>query len=158
MSCPQASTRPPACPSALQLLSTEAEGVHDAVPEDYKRTHVNRAARVGALLGLTDLVPASAGGVPEKIDGMPLTDVRLVNIKLISGARKEEAQGGYGGARRSSGVMAPAKLPAGCLISRSLAAPDPGHPRCAIFRLCSHRAQAYHRPGGRGAAQAGGAL
>lgn len=68
----------------MQLLSTEAEGVHDAIPEDYKRTHVNRAARVGALLGLTDLQPAVAGGVPEKIDAMPLTDVRLVNIKLIS--------------------------------------------------------------------------
>eukprot|EP00887_Chlorella_sp_A99_P006459 scaffold3.g6459.t1 len=66
------------------LLSTEAEGVHGAIPEDNKRTHVNRAARVGALLGMTDLQPAAAGGVPEKIDGMPLTDVRLVNIKLIS--------------------------------------------------------------------------
>lgn len=35
--------------------------MHDAVPEDYKRTHVNRASRVGALLGLTDLQPAAAG-------------------------------------------------------------------------------------------------
>lgn len=46
----------------MQLLSTEAEGVNESIPEDYKRTHVNRANRVGALLGLTDLQPAAAGG------------------------------------------------------------------------------------------------
>ena len=36
----------------MQLLSTEAEGVSEAVPQDHKKTHVNKAARVGALLGL----------------------------------------------------------------------------------------------------------
>lgn len=39
----------------MQLLSTEAEGVNTAIPEEYMRGHVNRDNRVGALLGLTDL-------------------------------------------------------------------------------------------------------
>ncbi len=38
----------------MTLLSTEAEGVNDTIPEDFKPTHVNSAGRVGALLGLTD--------------------------------------------------------------------------------------------------------
>ena len=38
----------------MQLLSTEAEGVSEAVPEERRRALVNRAGRVGALLGLTD--------------------------------------------------------------------------------------------------------
>jgi hypothetical protein len=38
----------------MQLLSTEAEGVNEAIPEDRRKALVNRAGRVGALLGLTD--------------------------------------------------------------------------------------------------------
>ena len=38
----------------MTLLSTEAEGVNDTIPEDFKPSHVNGAGRVGALLGLTD--------------------------------------------------------------------------------------------------------
>lgn len=38
----------------MTLLSTEAEGVNDTIPEDFKPSHVNAAGRVGALLGLTD--------------------------------------------------------------------------------------------------------
>ena len=38
----------------MTLLSTEAEGVNDTIPDDFKPTHVNSAGRVGALLGLTD--------------------------------------------------------------------------------------------------------
>lgn len=38
----------------MQLLSTEAEGVNEAIPEDQRKALVNRAGRVGALLGLTD--------------------------------------------------------------------------------------------------------
>jgi hypothetical protein len=38
----------------MQLLSTEAEGVSEAMPEERRRALVNRAGRVGALLGLTD--------------------------------------------------------------------------------------------------------
>lgn len=68
----------------MQLLSTEAEGVNEAIPEDARRALVNRAGRVGALLGLTDTRPGAADYVPERIEGMPLTDVRLVNIKLIT--------------------------------------------------------------------------
>lgn len=43
----------------MQLLSTEAEGVSEAIPEEGRKGHVNRAARVGALLGLTDTQPSS---------------------------------------------------------------------------------------------------
>ncbi|KAL4458846.1 hypothetical protein ABPG75_013711 [Micractinium tetrahymenae] len=68
----------------MQLLSTEAEGVADAIPEEKRRALVNRAGRVGALLGLTDTRLGAADYVPERIEGMPLTEVRLVNIKLIT--------------------------------------------------------------------------
>ncbi|KAL6767646.1 hypothetical protein ACKKBF_B36065 [Auxenochlorella protothecoides x Auxenochlorella symbiontica] len=64
----------------MELLSTEAEGVAEAVPEAARGAHVNRAGRVGALLGLHD----PSMGIPAFIPNMPLTDVRLVNIKLIS--------------------------------------------------------------------------
>jgi hypothetical protein len=43
----------------MQLLSTEAEGVGEAIPTDYKAAVVNRAGRVGALLGLTESDPGS---------------------------------------------------------------------------------------------------
>ncbi len=39
----------------MTLLSTEAEGVNDTIPEEHKGSHVNSAGRVGALLGLTEL-------------------------------------------------------------------------------------------------------
>ncbi len=130
----------------MTLLSTEAEGVNDTIPEDFKPTHVNSAGRVGALLGLTDdgspsgkpaltdwasmsttagLVStcpsswrretvhvgparadrwsltarkhvtrlallhagrgaASVTAIPDKVEGTPLTDVLLVNIKLLT--------------------------------------------------------------------------
>lgn len=38
----------------MELLSTEAEGVSDAIPEAHRAAHVNRASRVGALLGLKE--------------------------------------------------------------------------------------------------------
>ena len=63
----------------MQLLSTEAEGVSEVVLTEHRQSLVNKAGRVGALLGLVD-----ADDVPERIEGMPLTDVRLVNIKLIT--------------------------------------------------------------------------
>ncbi|GAB4821718.1 hypothetical protein N2152v2_008764 [Parachlorella kessleri] len=68
----------------MHLLSTEAEGVNTYIPEEQRKAHVNRDGRVGALLGLTDTRLGAAHYVADKIDGMPLTDVRLVNIKLIS--------------------------------------------------------------------------
>lgn len=38
----------------MRLLSTEAEGVREAIPEEYRRSLVNSSERVGALLGLQD--------------------------------------------------------------------------------------------------------
>lgn len=100
----------------MHLLSTEAEGVAEVMGNAERRSVlVNKASRVGALLGLTDtalrhssrssasskhnittttttsnpsistatMIPTAAP-IPETIDGMPLNDVRLVNIKLIT--------------------------------------------------------------------------
>ncbi len=39
----------------MKLLSTEAEGVREAIPEEFRRSLVNSSERVGALLGLQDL-------------------------------------------------------------------------------------------------------
>jgi hypothetical protein len=36
----------------MRLLSTEAEGVQEAIPEENRHSLVNPAGRVGALLGL----------------------------------------------------------------------------------------------------------
>jgi hypothetical protein len=36
----------------MKLLSTEAEGVREAIPEEHRRNLVNISERVGALLGL----------------------------------------------------------------------------------------------------------
>ena len=36
----------------MKLLSTEAEGVREAIPEEHRRNLVNSSERVGALLGL----------------------------------------------------------------------------------------------------------
>ena len=38
----------------MDILSTEAEGVADAIPSEYRNEHVNPEDRVGALLGLLD--------------------------------------------------------------------------------------------------------
>ncbi len=38
----------------MALLSTEAEGVSESMPDTSRPQHVNRANRVGALLGLLD--------------------------------------------------------------------------------------------------------
>lgn len=69
----------------MHLLSTEAEGVNDSMPEMCRDTHVNQANRVGALLGLLDDAARDAvPAVPDRVEGMPLTDVRLVSIKLLT--------------------------------------------------------------------------
>lgn len=38
----------------MKLLSTEAEGVNEAIPEEHRSNLVNSSGRVGALLGLLD--------------------------------------------------------------------------------------------------------
>jgi hypothetical protein len=53
----------------MQLLSTEAEGVADAIPEERRRGLVNRAGRVGALLGLTDDSVGAPDGAPTAAGG-----------------------------------------------------------------------------------------
>jgi hypothetical protein len=68
----------------MSLLSTEAEGVAQVIPADVAAAIANKDGRVGALLGLTDANPSSEAYVPEVISGMPLSEVRLVNIKLLT--------------------------------------------------------------------------
>lgn len=68
----------------MHLLSTEAEGVQEVIPQDHKRTHVNGAGRVGALLGLSDVPHASGQCIPVTFDDMPFSSVKLINIKLLT--------------------------------------------------------------------------
>ena len=46
----------------MKLLSTEAEGVNEAIPEDQRKSLVNAQGRVGALLGLQDGADERAAG------------------------------------------------------------------------------------------------
>jgi len=81
----------------LALLSTEAEGVAPCLPPGAAPALVNPAGRVGALLGLKWRAEAGPDGgapssssspssppIPDRIAGMPLTDVLLVNVKLLA--------------------------------------------------------------------------
>ena len=82
----------------MRLLSTEAEGVAASLPPEAAARLVNPAGRVGALLGLRWRPPVAGSGgadgapagqphpprTPDRVDGMPLTDVLLVNIKLLT--------------------------------------------------------------------------
>lgn len=52
----------------MKLLSTEAEGVNEAVPEEHRKALVNAAGRVGALLGLQSADGDGAGSPPETDD------------------------------------------------------------------------------------------
>ena len=45
----------------MKLLSTEAEGVAEAVPTTHQATHVNSQQRVGALLGLKTMLTSLDG-------------------------------------------------------------------------------------------------
>ena len=45
----------------MHLLSTEAEGVNEAIPREHQNAFVNKAARVGALLGLSETSPTAVG-------------------------------------------------------------------------------------------------
>ena len=45
----------------MKLLSTEAEGVAEAVPTTHQPTHVNSQQRVGALLGLKTMLTSLDG-------------------------------------------------------------------------------------------------
>ena len=60
----------------MTLLSTEAEGVNDTIPDDFKPTHVNSAGRVGALLGLTD--DGSPSGVKPQLQCQQATAPTLM--------------------------------------------------------------------------------
>jgi hypothetical protein len=86
----------------LALLSTEAEGVTPSLPPEAAAGLVNAAGRVGALLGMKwragSATTENGGGgsdggggaastsspVPDRIAGMPLTDVLFVNVKLLA--------------------------------------------------------------------------
>lgn len=52
----------------MKLLSTEAEGVNEAIPEEHRKALVNAAGRVGALLGLQCGSGAEPGSPQENGD------------------------------------------------------------------------------------------
>lgn len=66
------------------LCSTEAEGVSEALPSSKSSIFVNKSGRVGALLGLLDTDASQRPRIPAMIDDMPISDVRLVSIKLLT--------------------------------------------------------------------------
>ena len=79
--------------AVMALLSTEAEGVAPSLPANAVPGLVNPAGRVGALLGLkwragdagsADAPSSSPSPIPDRISGMPLTDVLFVNVKLLA--------------------------------------------------------------------------
>lgn len=49
----------------MDLVSTEAEGVSDTIPQAYRAGHVNLDNRVGALLGLSDDTPLADGSTAQ---------------------------------------------------------------------------------------------
>lgn len=75
---------------SLAVLSTEADGVADAISPEVRSAFVGADDRVGALLGLSDdrappttLSSPSASPIPPFIADMPLSTVKFVNVKLI---------------------------------------------------------------------------
>lgn len=66
---------------SLGVLSTEAEGVAEAINPEERNVFAGPDNRVGALIGLSD--DRSHLPIPSFIENMPLSTVKLVNIKLI---------------------------------------------------------------------------
>lgn len=52
----------------MKLLSTEAEGVNEAIAEEHRKALVNGAGRVGALLGLQSPQDSSSASADEEAD------------------------------------------------------------------------------------------
>lgn len=52
----------------MKLLSTEAEGVNEAIAEEHRKALVNGAGRVGALLGLQSAQESSSASADEEAD------------------------------------------------------------------------------------------
>lgn len=52
----------------MKLLSTEAEGVNEAIAEEHRKALVNGAGRVGALLGLQSAQDSSSASADDETD------------------------------------------------------------------------------------------
>ena len=52
----------------MKLLSTEAEGVNEAIAEEHRKALVNGAGRVGALLGLQSPQDSSSAPADTEAD------------------------------------------------------------------------------------------
>ena len=57
----------------MKLLSTEAEGVNEAIAEEHRKALVNGAGRVGALLGLQSPQDNSSASADEEADSTGMT-------------------------------------------------------------------------------------
>lgn len=64
----------------MKLLSTEAEGVNDAIPDAFKTDHVNAAGRVGALLGLKPQGTGEAAPSRQLAQGLALQPVCIPGL------------------------------------------------------------------------------
>ncbi len=57
----------------MKLLSTEAEGVNEAIAEEHRKALVNGAGRVGALLGLQSPQDNSSASADDEADSTGMT-------------------------------------------------------------------------------------
>ena len=65
----------------MKLLSTEAEGVNEAIAEEHRKALVNGAGRVGALLGLQSPQNGSSASAADAEDS---TGVAFMHATLCS--------------------------------------------------------------------------
>ena len=63
----------------MKLLSTEAEGVNEAIAEEHRKALVNGAGRVGALLGLQSPQDSSSASADQEADSTGTAPTRAAN-------------------------------------------------------------------------------
>ena len=73
----------------MKLLSTEAEGVSEAIPEENRPRLVNAAGRVGALLGLqAPPAPPAADGDAAAISALAMQEHARLALLAFSSDRQ----------------------------------------------------------------------
>ena len=65
----------------MKLLSTEAEGVNEAIAEEHRKALVNGAGRVGALLGLQSPQDSSSASTDKEADSTGTTPTHFTKAK-----------------------------------------------------------------------------
>ena len=67
----------------MKLLSTEAEGVNEAIAEEHRKALVNGAGRVGALLGLQSPQNGSSASAADAEDSTGAAPCDLLCRKMV---------------------------------------------------------------------------